>query len=414
MSARSSIAETVRRLLGSRIAEVCEAIKNDQCETSGWGVPFHLLTAMGSPAGLNPMATTRKGWTNAELADLLSRAAASLEALLVGDKDTQAEDDGGLETALLLYVRPGLALPEREWRVGPPWSVLESMWAEIDRAQSAVGRIDLLGHPELDWAGNGFLLNERCLMTTRRIAETFLEYRDHAWRFRYGVSAWLDRRTAPAPAASARQRIRGVIGVSDDSDVALLEAEPVENQVVNSLCAWGLALEPGQRRPVYLVGWPVYDSRRASPLLVSLLDAGGGKRVYPGELCPPSDGQGGFIRHDCGTQEGVPGGALIDLATHHVLGIQLGGRWLQDTSAIPMWHFRNDPMFREAGVIFSQAAPEEIRGVCGQVEDLSRSEYWHELRMLIDELRDREASSGSSRPANSCQPEPRLAAPGEP
>ena len=105
--------------------------------------------------------------------------------------------------------------------------MLEDQREDVEMAQRGVGRIELLGHPEYDWAGTGFLVNDNVLMTTRRIAELFAEPRGNGgWQFRPGITAWMNYRTAvpggrPAPAtASARS-----LGVHDRYDLALLEVE---------------------------------------------------------------------------------------------------------------------------------------------------------------------------------------------
>src|SRR5436305_1671492 len=72
---------------------------------------------------------------------------------------------------------------------------VEDQREDIEMAQRGVGRIELLGHPEYDWAGTGFLVNDNVLMTTRRTAELFIENRDGGWRFRPGITTWMDYRS---------------------------------------------------------------------------------------------------------------------------------------------------------------------------------------------------------------------------
>ena len=92
-------------------------------------------------------------------------------------------------------------------------------------AQRGVGRIELFGHPEYDWAGTGFLVNETTLMTTRRTAEIFIENRGEQWQFRPGITAWMDYRSPYQCVSSAGYRVRGVFGVHSRYDLALLEVE---------------------------------------------------------------------------------------------------------------------------------------------------------------------------------------------
>src|SRR5262245_5140034 len=134
-------------------------------------------------------------------------------------------------------------------------------------AQRGVGRIELLGHPEYDWAGTGFLVNDNILMTTRRVAEQFVENRNGVFQFRPGITTWMDYRSPYQCAASAGYRVRAVGGVHDRYDLALLEVErPQFNNTSPTPLALA-ALPPAQidNRPVYLIGYPVRDARRNEP-----------------------------------------------------------------------------------------------------------------------------------------------------
>ena len=101
--------------------------------------------------------------------------------------------------------------------------VLEDQREDIEMAQRGVGRIELFGHPEYDWAGTAFLVNDNTLMTTRRVAEAFVENRNSAWQFRPGISTWMNYRTSYQDVPNAGYRVRSVVGVHDQYDLALLE-----------------------------------------------------------------------------------------------------------------------------------------------------------------------------------------------
>src|SRR5262249_56617140 len=124
-----------------------------------------------------------------------------LEAALSGlekvrqqaNPDLTADERLGLECVLLLYGRPAvLVQQDRLAGVPPLWNVLEDQREDIEMAQRGVGRIELYGHPEYDWAGTAFLVSETALMTTRRTAEYFIESRGDDWQFRPGITAWMD------------------------------------------------------------------------------------------------------------------------------------------------------------------------------------------------------------------------------
>src|SRR5258708_1976775 len=67
-------------------------------------------------------------------------------------------------------------------RVPRLWHTLEGQREAVEIAQRGVGRTEMLGHPECDWAGTGFLVNDNGLMTTRRVCELFAEPRDGNWQ----------------------------------------------------------------------------------------------------------------------------------------------------------------------------------------------------------------------------------------
>src|SRR5262249_22136720 len=141
--------------------------------------------------------------------------------------DLTPEEAFGLECTLLLYGRPAISVSQNRLDAVPPfWNILEDQREEIEMAQRGVGRIELFGHPEFDWAGTPFLVNETTLMTTRRTAELFLENRAETWQFRPGITAWMDYRAQYQRVASAGYRIRGVLGIHDVYDLALLDVEP--------------------------------------------------------------------------------------------------------------------------------------------------------------------------------------------
>ena len=162
--------------------------------------------------------------------------------------------------------------------------MLEDQREFVEMAQRGVGRIELLGHPEYDWAGTGFLVSENVLMTTRRTAELFIEQRGGAWQFRPGITTWMNYRSTYQDVASAGCRVRAVVGVHDRYDLALLE---VERPQVNGSAPAPLPLAiqgPAQRdgRPIYLIGYPVRDARRNEPEAVARIfrDVGtSGQRV---------------------------------------------------------------------------------------------------------------------------------------
>ena len=165
---------------------------------------------------------------------------------------------------LSLYARPSLLLTNNRLGAVPEmWSCLGEQCQDVEMVQRGVGRLELMGHPEWDWAGTAFLINETTLMTTRRTAEIFCEMQGQNWTFRPGITAWMDYGCEPQRQASAGCKVRGVIGVHDRYDLALLEVEPSPEAcplVLSSISPMEM-----RGRPVYMVSFPVCDARRSEP-----------------------------------------------------------------------------------------------------------------------------------------------------
>jgi len=309
----------------------------------------------------------------------------------------------GLETVLLLYARPAVVLEEGQLGSVPPfWNVLEDQREDIEMACRGVGRIEMLGHPECDWAGTGFLVSDNILLTCRRVAEMFAEAKGDSWQFRPGMSTWMNYRCGYQGTSGAGYRVTNVLGVSDRYDLCLLEVE--RPQQINGAGPTPMALAAEAPRdligrPVYMVGYPVRDARRNEPEAVARVfrDLYNVKRVQPGQL------RGTFtfrdvqlLRHDCGLLGSSTGSCLVDLETHQVLGVQLTSRYLEPGTAIPLWTLRDDPLFRQAGVSFTDATRSDLQSTLGQLERLARSRYWNELRRTVEGMYQRAFGNGGN------------------
>jgi hypothetical protein len=293
------------------------------------------------------------------------------------------------------------------------WNQMEDQRDDIELVQRGVGRIELFGHPEYDWAGTACLVGDTVLMTTRRCAEAFVEQNNQQWQFRPGITAWMDYRSEYQQPASAGYRVRNVIGMHPVYDLALLEVEPPQNQDACPPTPLSLAAQPPAQvegRPVYLVGYPVRDARRNEPETLTRVfrDLYNVKRVQPGQLCGTfafRDVQ--LMRNDCATLGSCNGGCVVDLETHQVLGLQLTSRYLEPGTAIPLWTLRDDPLFRQAGVTFSNSARSDLQTTLSQLEQLARSRFWNELRGAVEGMYRRAFGTPGNNPNPPQQQPPR-------
>jgi hypothetical protein len=421
MDRRQTVAQRTREFFGDRLDDVLPMVRQDRQELRGWEEPSHLRAvarrAVREEGSREPDTATTAvaeiefgraagepdgGRQREAIGQLLEAAAVALEKVArQNNPELTPEEIVGLECTLLLDGRPAIAVNQSRLASVPPfWNVLEDQREEIEVVQRGVGRIELFGHPEYDWAGTAFLVNETTLMTTRRTAELFLENRQNNWQFRPSITAWMDYRSQVERVASAGYRIRGIVGVHERYDLALLDVEPpqLRNGAPRSLV---LAPQPPSRiegRPVYLVGYPVLDARRSEPETIARIfrDVYNVKRVQPGvlrSLFSFRDVQ--LLTHDCAPLGQTTGSAIVDLETHQLVGLQLTSRFLEEGTAIPLWVLREDPLFQRACVTFTQATNEERERTSQQLERLARSRFWNEARGAVQNLYQRAFGNGA-------------------
>jgi hypothetical protein len=417
MDRRQMIVQRAHELFGERVDDVLHGLRQDRQELRGWQEPAHVRAVVrrtvregevGGPGPDGPDAVAElelnraagepdRGQQREAVGQLLEAGAAALEKVVRGAAaDLTPEEAAGLECVLLLYGRPALLVSDAGRLAGVPplWNLLEDQREEIEATQRGVGRVELLGHPEYDWAGTGFLVGDELLLTTRRVAETFAERRAEGWQFRPGISAWMNYRSAYQQVAAAGYRVRAVVGVHDRYDVALLEVERphADGRAPSPLALAAAAPAGAEGRPVYLVGYPVRDARRNEPEAVARVfrDVYNVKRVMPGQLCGTlSFGEVQLLRHDAAPLGRTAGSPLLDLETHRVLGVQTAGRYLEGGTAVPLYVLRDDPLLRRAGVTFAEATAGERQSAAAQLERLARTRYWAEARAAVEALHKR-------------------------
>ena len=419
MDRRQMVVQRVREFFGERVDDVLHMVRQDRQELRGWQEPAHVRAALrrsiraeGEPSaagqrhgadarvrvGVRPCGrrTGPRPAARGDGPDARSRRQRAGKNACATTSTTSRRRRYSAWNACCCCTA-GRPCSSREGTLAAPppfWNVLEDQREDIEMAQRGVGRIELLGHPEYDWAGTGFLVNDNVLMTTRRTAEIFIENRNGTWQFRPGITTWMDYRSPYQCVSSAGYRVRSVVGVHDRYDLALLE---VERPQINGTAPTPLALAalpPPQTddRPVYLIGYPVRDARRNEPEPIARIfrDVYNVKRVQPGLLRGSSSfHEVQLLRHDCAPLGQTAGSPLIDLETQQVLGLQTGGRYLETSTAIPLYMLRDDPLLRRAGVTFAEATTQERQNVTEQLERLARSRYWNEARAVIASLYQR-------------------------
>jgi hypothetical protein len=422
MDRKQMIVQRAREFFADRFDDVKHMVQQDRQELHGWEEPAYLRAVLRravwegvtAETGTTAMAVAQteigraagepdRGQQREAIGQLLEAAIAALQKASASEKpELTPEEVLGLESAILLYGRPAILVSRGHLASPAPfWNVLEDQREDIELAHRGVGRIEMLGHPEYDWAGTGFLVNDTTLLTTRRTIEIFAETNGEGqWQFRPGITGWMNYQEDYQKSPSAAYRIQAILGVHDKYDLALLKVEP-PHQATDTPIPLALAAEPPPRlegQQVYLIGYPVRDARRnePEPIVRIFRDVYNVKRVQPGTLRGVLQFRGvQLLQHDCAMLGDSAGSCLVDLESHQVLGLQLTGRYLEVGTAIPLWVLRDDAMLQRAGVTFAKADAKEVEALNDQVERLARSRYWSEARAAITGLYQRAFGNSS-------------------
>ena len=317
------------------------------------------------PAQPAPTAGTRgglptrtRGLETAENApDLVALGSRAL--VKISNQGSKAKLDPGeqrgLEAIVLLEGRPAILIQEGKFFPPPSaWQVLETQRTQIQTVFRSVGRIEVSGHPRLDWVGTGFLVAPGVVMTNRHVAVEFSQQSGGKWKFTSGIKPRIDYVEEFGTSTSAEFALTGVIGIHDKLDLALLRAQittangakppqplPIRSSKPKTI----------QNRKVYTVGYPAWDGRRNDPaemrkIFGEIFEV---KRLQPGEMTGLT---GKVFKHDCSTLGGNSGSCVVDLETHQVLGLHFGGRYLEGNTAVALWTLTGDPLLKQAKVNF--------------------------------------------------------------
>ncbi|TKA98380.1 trypsin-like peptidase domain-containing protein [Cereibacter changlensis] len=260
----------------------------------------------------------------------------------------------GLESIVLTVGRPALLIRSGRFDAPPEtWAMLEGNRDVIEALFRSIGRIELDGHPSLEWVGTGFMIAPGVLATNRHVVQEFARLSPQGkWVMEPGVSARVDFAEEMDTVTPNEHAIGGIIGVHSALDVALLEVDggPL---AAPALRLDGGSVALGRGRLSFVVGYPALDSRRNDPALMETIFAGiyGVKRLQPGLLTDWSAMRRAYI-HDCSTLGGNSGSCLVDLDSGVVSGIHFGGRFLDGNWAISTRDLAADGYLARLGAQF--------------------------------------------------------------
>ncbi len=252
-----------------------------------------------------------------------------------------------LETIVLRTGRPVLAVVQGAARLefkdsaSEVWrSRLQTAAGALHDATAAVGRIDLRGHPELQWVGTGWLVDDDTVLTNRHVAREFGRGTGEQFTFTSGIAGPIRASIDFLHEVDRRDQLTfqivGILHIEDDDgpDMALLRVDRTGSAqpLASPIALAPAALSEGQQ--VAVIGYPARDSRIPDQKLMQSIfgDVYDRKRLAPGQI---TGIQPGMLLHDCSTLGGNSGSVVLDLTTGQAVGLHFAGRFLEANYAVP-------------------------------------------------------------------------------
>lgn len=240
----------------------------------------------------------------------------------------------------------------------------------IERAVACVGRVEIEGHPYLDWAGAGVLVAPYLFLTARHVAALFANGSgDAGIALNSGMKAFFTAGASTGSRDEFRLPVTQVRFLHPYFDVALCELGPGTTTQADEDSKIGIPIglrlvaeapTPIADRKVAVIGFAEPDPRNDAADMARVFGAPMEPTLYlmPGELRelatrvsgPPSIPS---IAHDCSTTGGSSGAPLVDLETGHVMGVNFGGIEGEANWATPSWLLARDPRVRASGIQFT-------------------------------------------------------------
>jgi endonuclease G, mitochondrial len=288
----------------------------------------------------------------------------TLDALVREGPDfpLDAEQQDSLEAIVLPRYRPVLDIIDDSFEAPPrPWEHLGTgdIRRRIEAVIPSIGRIEVPGHPQLPYAGTGFVVGAGLLMTNRHVAEIFANgLGDRGLMFRPGQTAGIDFRRERIPSEPEVLTVQDIVMIHPYWDMALLRVTGLPSRHASLRMS---VADPAdlQQRDIVVIGYPAQDMRNDQNLQNRIFrNAFNIKRLQPGKLLVRTD-VGGFgrnvnaVTHDSSTLGGNSGSAVIDVTTGDVVGLHFAGKYLVANYAVPAFDLAQDSRVVDAGVNFA-------------------------------------------------------------
>ena len=274
---------------------------------------------------------------------------APLEALS-GRRPTESlapaeiESYAALEAIILERMRPPYLILRDEIQIDGDYDRVDLIRvnkAELEARARSVGRVDLIHHRTLSFAGTGWLVDRDIAVTNRHVANVFAEpnrlggYEFVRGAFGERMEARLDflREHQQAGLSERRARVSEILYIAGpgEPDIAFLRVRPDVD--VEPLDLFTGRLEADT--PIAAIGYPAWDGGRNDPELMQELFKGiyDVKRFAPG-MATGHESDGVVLLGDYTSLGGNSGSAVIALETGKVVGLHFAGAFRETNYAV--------------------------------------------------------------------------------
>lgn len=204
---------------------------------------------------------------------------------------------------------------------------LDPFRGAIDHAIGSVARVELKGHPQYNWVGTGWLIDDDVIVTNRHVAQIFADPFTGYSTFRANVAATMDFYEEHERDRELLAAVSEIIHVESRSgvDLALIR---LDRQAAAKLKLEPIAIldRPRDDATIGVIGYPAFDPRNDADDMARIFeDVYDKKRFAPGQIMDSAASPRTFT-HNGTTLGGNSGSAVIDIESGCAVGLHFGGR----------------------------------------------------------------------------------------
>ena len=248
----------------------------------------------------------------------------------------EAQAQYGLEAIILAKLRPAYLILGDGIELAGDYDhrrLIEQNKAALETSARNVGRVDLIHHPSLPFAGTGWLVDRDIVVTNRHVAEVFaaaswngpLDFAPGVFGRKIEVRLDTLQQRDNMGLQRAPARVREILYVAGprEPDIALLRIDPEDELTALDLASG--RVEPGT--PVAAVGYPASDLGRnpdsalMTQYFANVYDV---KRFSPGLVTALAEADA-LVLCDYTSLGGNSGSPVFDLATGRVVALHFSG-----------------------------------------------------------------------------------------